>query len=815
MDNGESVDRASADADRERELATLRELLERTQARLAEEQASGAVLRTSLEGSRVELRGVQDSVSWRLTRPLRMVWDFAGGLLPFFREMRGFPRRARFTLATRGAAALFADIRSEFATRLSRGTLAAPPPPPPAALAAASLPYAVRENPAAPGPLRFVVTDAPRASIVIPVFNAFARTYACLASILERTAGVPYEVIVVDDASSDESRHLERLVAGVRIVRNDSNLGFIESCNRGADAARGEFLVFLNNDTFVSQGWLARLLEPFGSAGVTGTGAEVGLVGAKLVYPDGRLQEAGGIVFSDGSGWNYGRGDDPGNPKYEFRCEAHYCSGACIAIPRELFRLLGAFDLRYAPMYYEDVDLAFAVRAAGRRVVYQPSCVIIHFEGGTAGTDTGSGAKRYQGLNQQKFVAKWSETLARQPRPDSNPDVARYRPTGPHVLIIDSYTPRPDRDAGSARMYQICQILHRLGCHVTFLPENRALDGNYTRGLQAAGAQALYHPYVKSLEQHLREAGERYDAVIMSRVDVARAVIQAVRRHCPRARRVFDTVDLHFLREARRADVTGQNRVANAERLKEQELAVARACDLTLVVSSVERDLLAREAPDVAVEIVSLIVTPDRTHTPFGERHGILYVANFQHPPNCDALEDYLRNIHPAVRERLADVSFTVIGAHVPPELQRLAGDAVDFVGPIADIRPRFAAARISVAPLRYGAGIKGKVMTSLGYGVPVVTTTIGAEGMSLRHGEDIMIADTPDAFADAVVALHSDEALWKRIAENGGRAVTLQFSAVNAERTLARILGLKSEPDPGVAGVTQSGRLSVDALAQ
>src|SRR5439155_15262620 len=189
--------------------------------------------------------------------------------------------------------------------------LAALPPARPAAVAAATVPYAARGDEAARGPLHLSLAVEPRASIVIPAVNGFARTYACLASILERTGDVPYEVIVVDDASTDETRHLERVVTGVRVVRNAANCGFIEACNRGAEATRGEFLVFLNNDTFVSQGWLAQLLEPFGSSGE----GEVGLVGAKLVYPDGRLQEAGGIVFADGSGWNYGRERRSGQPQ--------------------------------------------------------------------------------------------------------------------------------------------------------------------------------------------------------------------------------------------------------------------------------------------------------------------------------------------------------------------------------------------------------------------------------------------------------------------------------------------------------------------
>jgi hypothetical protein len=542
--------------------------------------------------------------------------------------------------------------------------------------------------------------------------------------------------------------------------------------------------VFLNNDTFVSQDWLAPLLEAFQQP-------DVGLVGAKLIYPDGRLQEAGGIIFSDASGWNYGRGDDPANPKYEFLCDAHYCSGACIAIRRTLFETIGGFDPHFAPMYYEDVDLAFAVRAAGHRVVYQPACVIVHAEGGTSGTDTRSGAKRFQVVNQKKFAAKWREALIDQPSPKSNPDAARFRGTGPHVLIIDSYTPQPDHDAGAVRMVNIMRILRKLGCRVSFIPENRARIGEYTLALQAAGIEPLYHPFLPTMQSHLEDMGSRYHTVIASRVDVARQMIDAVRQHCPQARLIFDTVDLHFLREARRSELTGQ-RENSAE--KEQELAVARACDLTLVVSPVEKEVLAQEAPDVAVEVLTLIHEPEPTHTPFSERSGIIFIANFQHPPNADALEHYLLEVHPGVCERLPGVDLTVIGADVPSRIKRLADSQVQFAGYVPDIRPAFASIRISVAPLRYGAGIKGKINTSLSHRVPVVTTTIGAEGMDLIHGKHLMIADRPPDFVDAVVSLYSDPTQWERLAEDGFQNVTARYSFDCAEQSLRQILQLEAE---------------------
>jgi GT2 family glycosyltransferase len=258
---------------------------------------------------------------------------------------------------------------------------------------------------------------APRTtSIIIPTYNGIALTEACLAA-LQRTLPSDFwvEIVVVDDGSTDGTWDVVTRLAEqddrIKPLRNDTNRGFIDASNRGASIAEGEILLFLNNDTEPVAGWLPPLLETFRDH------PDVGAVGGKLVYPSGRLQEAGGVVFRDGSGANFGRGDDPDHPLFNYVRDVDYCSGAVLATKRSLFHEIGGFDTRYRPAYYEDTDYCMAVRQHGLRVLYQPDCKVIHDESARSGKDVRLGTKGHQASNQRTFIEKWETTLADHPLP--------------------------------------------------------------------------------------------------------------------------------------------------------------------------------------------------------------------------------------------------------------------------------------------------------------------------------------------------------------------------------------------------------------
>jgi GT2 family glycosyltransferase/glycosyltransferase involved in cell wall biosynthesis len=637
--------------------------------------------------------------------------------------------------------------------------------------------------------IAFPPCATPEISVVIPVYGHLDFTLSCLASIVRHPPSAPYEIIVVDDASPDASADVLAAVPGLRLVQNPENLGFIGACNAGAKAARGRFVCFLNNDTQVLPGWMDEMLGTF--ARETG----VGLVGAKLVYPDGRLQEAGGIIWRDANGVNYGRLDDPRRPEFNYARDVDYCSGACITLETSLFRELGGFDAHFAPAYYEDTDLAFRVRQHGLRTVYQPLAEVVHFEGISSGTDLTKGVKKHQVTNRLKFLERWRTVLEARHAPPGAPllvtkDGARRMP---RLLAIDTKLPRPDQDSGSLRMFNLLVAARRLGFHVTLAVEEyeaTSFDDRDLRALRRHGIEVACPPWTTSPAHLLRRQGGLYDVVLMSRPDNATRHLEQVRRVAPRAVTVFDTVDLHFVRPRREAEMLGDaRRLERAELRRLEEVSLAEACDFTLTVSEHERRVLLAECPSARVLVVSNIVHPQPVTTPFADRPDFLFIGGYKHPPNADAVRWFVAEVLPLMSQRLPDARFLVVGSHPTPEVLALAGPRVVVTGHVEDLTPLFERCRCSVAPLRWGAGVKGKINSSMSYGVPVVASTTAVEGMELAAGTDVLVADEPRAFADAMVRLYEDEALWQTLSTNGRAALRRAFSAEAAAIPLRVLL--------------------------
>ncbi len=647
--------------------------------------------------------------------------------------------------------------------------------------------------------------ENPKVSLIIPLYAHAELTRACLSAIRDNTTRVSYEVILVDDAADRETKRLLEGVRGARIVRNEQNLGYLRSVNRGASFARGRWLVLCNNDTEVRPGWLSAMLDCAESAD------DVGVVTPKFLYPDGTLNEAGGIIWRDGTGVNYGRGDRPDHFQYEYRRETDYGSAAALMVSSGLWKATGGFDERYLPMYYEDTDLCFQAREHGMRVLYEPEAVVVHIEGATAGNDVESGFKRYQEQNRSKFVAKWrhrleSEQLRSAP---TNLRAAANRHRGRHVLVVDFRVPTWNHDSGSLRMLNIVQALIGLGMRVTLMPDNFAPLQPYTRALQRMGVEVLYGAL--DINAELATIGPKLSGAILSRPHVASRWLDTIREYAPSAIVAYDTVDLHWLRETRRSESDSPSAGAastngsghpiglKAEALRQIELAMIRATDATLVVSASEQAQVEKDVSRANVLVVPNVHQVEPLVVPPEDRSGILFVGGFEHPPNTGAALRLVKEVMPAVWRELGDVSVTIVGPDPPPEVQALAGPLVEVTGWIEDLKPLLDSARLMVAPLRYGAGLKGKVTQALAVGLPVVTTPVGAEGVE-HIDECLMVAEDSQDLAAHVIRAYRGDELWRSLSRAGQAFILAQCSTSVVTDRLGQLFdgALASAPDVG-----------------
>lgn len=615
--------------------------------------------------------------------------------------------------------------------------------------------------------------QAPEVSIVIPVYNQLRYTLQCVQSLMRVGAKRTFEILVVDDRSTDKTAAAISGLQKVRYVGRAENGGFIAACNQGAAAARGKYLVFLNNDTVVMPGWLDALYESFQSQ------PKVGLVGSQLLYPDGSLQEAGCLVWQDGSAWNYGRNADRQRAEFNYMRSVDYCSGASIMLPKDLFDSLAGFDVCYSPAYCEDSDLAFKIRAKGYQVLYQPYSKVVHFEGVSSGTDISKGVKAYQVTNAAKFFDRWRETLAAHRPNGKESQLERDRGYRGRVLFVDACTPTPDRDAGSVTADNWIRILQKLGLKVTFMPQdNLAYIEGYTDRLQRRGVECAYRPAYESIESFFENNRDVFSHVIVFRYGVAKSIYPHLERYSKGSRTIFHPMDLHFLRTQRKAELENSSALLFAAKKEEiEEMAVVAESDLVCTHSTHEMEIINKKSPATEVTISPLIFDIPGCNAPFEKRKDICFIGGYNHSPNVDAVQFFAREVMPILARQEPNIRFLVVGSQVPREFKELENKNVVIRGFVEDIAEILNSVRLCIAPLRYGAGVKGKVGISLSYGVPVVGTTCAVEGMGLTNGQDVLVANTPEEFVSQIKRAYFDRNLWSKLSEAGLKVAFNQYS--------------------------------------
>jgi polysaccharide pyruvyl transferase CsaB len=611
----------------------------------------------------------------------------------------------------------------------------------------------------------------PLVSLIIPVHNQWQYTYACLKSVLERCSGIPYEVITADDLSTDETKNIALHVEHIQVIRNEEQLGFLKNCNKAAQLAKGKYIVFLNNDTLVMEGWLQALVNCMEHDN------RIGMVGSKIIAPNGTLLEAGSIVWNDGHAANYGRTDSPDLPEYNYMKEVDYVSGASIMIRRELWEQIGGFDELYSPAYYEDTDLAFEVRKHGYIVVLQPRSVIVHFEGISHGTDVTSSVKRYQVINHERFFNKWKDTLHATQLENTSKnlflarDRSQYKKT---LLVIDNTVPDYDKHAGSRTIFQYLKLFIQMGLNVKFLDNNAIEYGvkyePYVGVLEQLGIEVLYGDwYQNNWKKWIKEQGQDLDYVYLHKAHPSIKYIDFVRNHT-RARIIYNCADFHYLRKVRQYKITKDPKdLKEAQELKKTEFQLFDKSNVILTYSEQERQILAKKMPHKSVFVTPIFFYdedfPLGADTGFDDRSGILFVGGFGHTPNIDAVNWFANEIFPRLHEKNPNISLTIIGSNPPDEILHLQSPKINVTGFVSDekLTEYYSRARLVIAPIRFGAGVKGKIIEAIAHCVPVVTTTIGIEGIMAADGV-VSVADNEDLLTTSILGLYDQKESWQEM---------------------------------------------------
>jgi len=625
----------------------------------------------------------------------------------------------------------------------------------------------------------------PLVSIIIPTYNAVDLLKLNLESIESLTTYQNYEIIIVTnnlDSNSPTRKYLEKSKHQVLVYPGEYSFSLVN--NFAAKKAKGEFLLFLNDDVKISaKNWLESMLK-------LGLNDDVGAVGAKLLFPDGKLQEAGGIIWKNGFGWNYGRNKDPQDPKYNFVREVDYCSASCLMVKKSVFDKIGGFDDGFKIAYCEDSDLCFTIRKHGYKVLYQPLAEVVHFEGSTQGTDVNNGIKSQQLENQKIFHDKWKDEIKNHYHDsEENSHFQSYRKPGLHILYIDHYVPEYDKDAGSVTAFNFISILASMGHKITFWPENLNRSEPYTTELQQKGVEVIYGP--NNFEEFLKKRSHVYAICVMARPHISIHFIDKVKEHIPKCRIIYEASDLHYIRIFREADVTKSEKlIAEAEQSKKTELDLMRKSHLSLFRGEKECSIAINEDKSLLTAAAPLALYYDGKWKSFDERQDLVFVGGYNHPPNVDAVAYFISEIFPIIRDELPNVKFHVIGSNVPEVIRNLCTNNKNcvLVGYVPEISDYLINCRVMVAPLRYGAGVKGKITQSMMHHLPVVTTSIGAEGIS-QNDDLLLTSDDPKEFANKVVTLYKNKDLWNKLADNAYEFANIHYSPESVRDVFAQVI--------------------------
>lgn len=632
--------------------------------------------------------------------------------------------------------------------------------------------------------LKFPQTDEPRISIVLVFYQQAHLSYLCLQSLLE-FADVSYELIIVDNNSTDETTRLLEKIGNVQIIRNTENLGFVKAVNQAGDIANGEYILLLNNDALIEKNSLSNALQ------VIDEDETVGAVGAKIKLLDGSTQEAGSIIWNDGACLGYGRGESPTDYEYMFQRDVDYCSGAFLLFRSSSFKALNGFDLDYAPAYYEESDFCIRLQKQGLRIVYVPTSQITHYEFASSGGM--DGAKKLQAEHRDVLCSKHAEFLKEHFTNDvGNVLRARTRNNFPNILVIDDRVPYPSLGAGYPRCSNLLFELSKMDLNISFYPllfPEEKWDDVYNTLPNTI--EVILESGHDELQSFLETRKNFYQYVVVSRVHNMEFF-----NHClsldpdllGEARIIYDAEAVSAPREILRMEFLGEAMSAQEQvELIEKELQQSKLAEKIVAVSNNEAEIFKRHGYSDTVVLGHTIASKPGNNG-FSQRSGLLFVGALRDEgsPNVDSLLWFLINVFPLLEQAIPDIKLNVVGDNSAPSLATINKDNINFTGRLDSIEEMYNLSRVFIAPTRFAAGIPHKIHEAAAKGLPCVTTALLAQQLGWQDGKELLVADTPAAYAAQCIKLYQDEGLWQDVRNAGLTRIAEDCSQETFRKNLA-----------------------------
>ena len=597
-------------------------------------------------------------------------------------------------------------------------------------------------------------------SIIIPTYKNRKKLHMCLQSIVKQKFNYFYEIIVVDDY--DKSKLPPTFLGKtIKCIKNKKNLGFIGSCNLGAENARGKYLYFLNDDTLMlNADTINSLIE------TADQDSKIGIVGSKILLNRSSLQEAGCLTFETGECYQFGKYQNKDEDLYNFVTEPDYCSGCSLLIPRYLFNEI-KFDSRYSPAYYEDVDLAFSVRSLGYKVVYQPRSSLLHFEGSSTDINSENDVKQYQYKNKKIFYQKWAYEIKNNKKEQ---EILSSKFRKPIVIIIDDQIPDENRDAGSFLPLFFIEYYLKKGCQIIFHSPNINPKSKDVKDLQNKGVLVIYS--LSNFINYTLILKEKIKFILVFRILLLEKYFKFISKLSSKI--LFHYVDLHHLRMQRELNLKITNDQNEVDDIRSLETEFVKKNYLNITCSS-EEEVYLREKFGVANIMFLPLLYPTKSfsnnnykkNSSILDTLNLVFVGSFNHQPNFDAVNFFVKKIFPILSSKIK-TKFYIVGPN-QERVENLQNENVIVTGKIDDLGSLMSKIDIAISPLRYGAGNKGKMLTYAMYNLPTVCSPISVEGTIFENRKHCIIVNPENEtdFANEILNLYLNGDLKKNISKN------------------------------------------------